>query len=375
MESDVATFGTAVANLAAACGLHAGERKPADVLRDLEVQADQAHTAATNANLQREKLEKAEEELRRARDDEEKSTTLLRPLVELARTEARAELAQAVDRSDMVRSLRAKIAGLREDIVKAGDGLEFDAIIKDCVEADPFELASRVAARQQKIDDLDADIVRVAGELATAAATFKALDDRPDAAVAAADMAQARAEMEFQAEAYIRKRTEAALLRSAIERYRKERQAPLLKRAAEIFRTLTLERYEGLIVDTESGEAPTLSGVLAGGDDVVPVGGMSEGTIDQLYLALRVAAVESAVAAGLKLPFIADDLFINFDNDRAGAGFRVLAELASRTQVLFFTHHHHLLPIAAQALAPRKATVCPLQGARGSVSPFGSAGL
>ena len=360
MEVDVAAFRTSVATLSSACGLQAVDREPADVLRELQSQADQAQTAATHAGLQREQLEKAEQELQRARQDEEKATTLLRPLIDLAGTETRSDLAQAIDKSDTLRSLRTKITGLQEDIVKAGDGLDYDAIIKDCVDTDPVELARRVEAAQQKIGDLNVDIERIGGEHATASAAFNALDDRPDAAVAAADMAQARAEMEFQAEAYIRKRTEAALLRSAIERYRKERQAPLLKRAAELFKTLTLERYEGLIVDTESGDTPTLSGVLAGGDDVVPVGGMSEGTIDQLYLALRVAAVESAVAADLKLPFIADDLFINFDNNRAGAGFRVLAELASQTQVLFFTHHHHLLAIAEQALAPRKVTVCPL---------------
>jgi uncharacterized protein YhaN len=42
------------------------------------------------------------------------------------------------------------------------------------------------------------------------------------------------------------------------------------------------------------------------------------------------------------MPFIADDLFINFDDKRAAAGFQVLNELAKKTQVLFFTHHQHL---------------------------------
>lgn len=88
---------------------------------------------------------------------------------------------------------------------------------------------------------------------------------------------------------------------------------------------------------------------------------MSDGTVDQLYLALRIAAVEDAVAQGLRLPFVADDLFINFDDERSAAGFRVLAELARKTQVLFFTHHAHLADVADRALAPAKVSVCGLE--------------
>ena len=82
----------------------------------------------------------------------------------------------------------------------------------------------------------------------------------------------------------------------------------------------------------------------------VPVAGMSSGTADQLYLALRVAAVEDYLDQAEPMPFIADDLFINFDEKRAAAGFRVLNELAKKTEVLFFTHHEHLLDVARKTL-------------------------
>jgi len=148
-------------------------------------------------------------------------------------------------------------------------------------------------------------------------------------------------------------------LRTAIERYRQEKQGPLLARASSIFSTLTLGRFSRLLVDYE-GDKPTLAGLREEGQEVVPVDGMSEGTVDQLYLALRVAAVEDAVRSGARLPFLADDLFINFDDRRAAAGFKVLAELARTTQVLFFTHHDHLADIANRALSPAEVAVCGL---------------
>ena len=76
---------------------------------------------------------------------------------------------------------------------------------------------------------------------------------------------------------------------------------------------------------------------------------MSEGTRDQLYLALRLAAVEER-SARHAMPFIADDLLVNGDDDRCAAIFGSLGRLARGTQVLCFTHHEHLVPIAEHAV-------------------------
>jgi hypothetical protein len=64
------------------------------------------------------------------------------------------------------------------------------------------------------------------------------------------------------------------------------------------------------------------------GRDEVPVEGMSDGTRDQLYLALRIAALEQHFRANGPMPVVADDLLINFDDRRAAAALRVLAELS-----------------------------------------------
>ena len=80
------------------------------------------------------------------------------------------------------------------------------------------------------------------------------------------------------------------------------------------------------------------------------VPGLSSGTEDQLFLALRIAAVEDYLTGALALPFVADDLFVNFDPERSAAGFEVLGQLAEQTQVLFYTHHPHLVEVAQETL-------------------------
>jgi uncharacterized protein YhaN len=220
-----------------------------------------------------------------------------------------------------------------EPLLAEVDGIEMETLVQEFGEI------------ETELTDLESKIESVTAQHATAKAEFEKINDRPDAIQAASDQAQALAEMEAQAEAYVGLRTEVAILRYAIERYRKEKQGPLLRRASELFSKLTLGRYAQLLVDPNA-QKPRLCGVRTATEEVVGIEGMSEGTVDQLYLSLRLAAVENIVAGGLKMPFLADDLFINYDDNRSKAGFQALGELARHTQVLFFTHHHHLLDVA-----------------------------
>ena len=82
----------------------------------------------------------------------------------------------------------------------------------------------------------------------------------------------------------------------------------------------------------------------------VPIEGMSDGTRDQLYLALRLAALERHSEDHEPMPLILDDLLITFDDERAKAILPQLADLARRTQIFVFTHHDHLVELCRQTL-------------------------
>jgi uncharacterized protein YhaN len=78
------------------------------------------------------------------------------------------------------------------------------------------------------------------------------------------------------------------------------------------------------------------------------VDALSEGTRYQLYLALRIAAIEAHAAGAEPLPFIADDLLASFDDSRAAAAIGLLAGLGGGVQTILFTHHAHLADLARQ---------------------------
>ncbi|WP_088709529.1 hypothetical protein, partial [Noviherbaspirillum denitrificans] len=113
-----------------------------------------------------------------------------------------------------------------------------------------------------------------------------------------------------------------------------------------IFAQLTQGNFQRLVVDFDA-QPMTLHGQRSDGK-LVGITGMSDGTRDQLYLALRLAALEMHLEKASPLPFIADDLFINYDDGRSTAGFEALAALSEKTQVIYLTHHDHLVDVVRE---------------------------
>ena len=60
----------------------------------------------------------------------------------------------------------------------------------------------------------------------------------------------------------------------------------------------------------------------------------SDGTMDQLYLALRLAVAEALMP---NMPLVLDDVLVRFDDARMRAAVSILRELAENRQVILFT--------------------------------------
>ncbi len=269
-------------------------------------------------------------------------------------------LSAAIERSRAARALGAAVVDAETAIKSAGDGKGLEELLADLEGVDPDGLAARTQTSAAELAELNDEFAAAATAHGDARRAFASLEAKGDPAVdAATDAEQARAELGVLSEQYILKRAQAVTLRWAIEQYRERHQDPMLLRASELFSTLTIGHYAALRIDND-GASPRLLGLRDDGRTVVEVGAMSDGTTDQLFLALRLAAVEQSVVAGVRLPFLADDLFVNFDDERSEAGFRVLAELARSTQVLFFTHHPHLAAIARSVVGADVHSECSL---------------
>jgi uncharacterized protein YhaN len=141
----------------------------------------------------------------------------------------------------------------------------------------------------------------------------------------------------------------AHLIGEALERQRTMRQGPMMKRGGEILAVLTDGAFAGLGQEFDDDETPHLLGQRRDGRGV-RVSEMSEGTRDQLYLALRLAYVEDYATRAEAPPFLADDLFSSFDDRRTASGLRALAGLGASVQTVLFTHHQFLVDTARREI-------------------------
>jgi uncharacterized protein YhaN len=145
------------------------------------------------------------------------------------------------------------------------------------------------------------------------------------------------------------KRIAELLLSHAIEQFRSQQEQPLLKRASELFSLLTAANFSGIEQEFDENDNVQLVG-RRDAERTVCIDGMSEGTRDQLYLALRLAYLEDYATRTEPMPFIGDDLLTNFDDERTQKGIAALAAVGEHIQPILFTHHRRVVDLAQREL-------------------------
>lgn len=269
-------------------------------------------------------------------------------LMQLAAVSREEDLAPAIAASaEAVRSRASEREALTE-LTEIGAGQGLDALLAEVEAITPEAAAAEVAAIAERRREIEAEREEIGRTLAEAEAAARRAASESAAADAQQLAAETTAAMADAAERHVASAASAALLRWLIDRHRATSQAPLIARAGALFAQVTEQAYAGLALDYGSDDRPRIVGVRADGTRV-GAEGMSEGTRDQLFLALRLGSIEGR-AGTHPLPLVCDDLLINADDARAGAMLKVLAANSLWTQVLLFTHHEHVVALAQRAV-------------------------
>ncbi|KAB8122950.1 hypothetical protein D3W54_00395 [Komagataeibacter medellinensis] len=207
------------------------------------------------------------------------------------------------------------------------------------------ELQAETARIHDRLKDLDLqrdNAVRAEQDEETALRAFEHNTDAPEAA---ARREAAIASLHQIVEEYAELTLARNLIANAIDRVRATEQDPLVTRAGQFFSLATLGGFGAIRTELDQKGAPVVLGLRHDGSHV-PVSAMSAGTRDQLFLAFRLASVETYCRATEPLPFVADDLLVQFDDVRSARTLRVLADFSRTTQVLLFTHHDSIREMA-----------------------------
>lgn len=130
--------------------------------------------------------------------------------------------------------------------------------------------------------------------------------------------------------------------------FRMNHQPDVVKRASGYLERITQGRYERLMLEDDSDRLMLYESDADFAHPVAPP--ISQGTLDQIYLAVRLAIVDHLDADQEPLPLFLDEVFVNWDADRRAEAFGILQEMAATRQVFLFTCHPYFARQAAREL-------------------------
>ena len=286
--------------------------------------------------------------------EEEATRTAAELAADLAGMPARDVVSELSARAGRAQAAEGQLEDAEAQLAQLGD------------EVVPEEIALLVAdpdAADRALEEVDAQLAEVDADLTRETHLIGGIENgitemRVDsgAAGASADAQEALARVRSNVERYVRAKIGAFILGREIERYRQENQGPMLTKASELFARLTLGGFRGVRAGYNDKDKPALKCVREGNAEV-DIEGLSEGTRDQLYLSLRLASLLRYADLAEPMPLVLDDVLIQFDDERSRAALEVIAELATRMQVLFFTHHARLVDLARASVPASSLTI------------------
>ncbi|MBW9118224.1 AAA family ATPase [Rhizobium cauense] len=343
MEKDVAQFQAIVAEIAERLGLPVAG-SPEEVAQSI---ADAVRIALFNQD-RREKLDRDLEEIHRTQRGLAVSREIVDARIQkmldffdalsLEEVEARIEL------STRRRELKASIDELQQELIEVCGARDFTEVEERASQADKETLEAELAELSPVLEGHERRWNDLFHELSKAQEALESVGG--DARVAAIEERRRTTllEIEERARHYMELRAGIAAAEHGLRLYRDRHRSGMMTRASEAFRLISRGSYQGVAAQPGKDGEVLIARSASEGSKVADE--LSKGARFQLYLALRIAGYHEFVANRPSIPFIADDIMESFDDFRAEEAFRLFAEMAKHGQVVYLTHHRHLVEIA-----------------------------
>jgi len=155
-----------------------------------------------------------------------------------------------------------------------------------------------------------------------------------------------------------------AVLAESLDEFRRQRQPAVLTHASELFASIT----DGQYVHVEGNPVEDSLVVLDVHENVKSADRLSTGTAEQLYLCLRLGLARDYASRTESLPFVMDDVLVNFDPERARRVADVLLQVARTAQILLLTCRPETLEVIKIA-AGRDVNVIEMERFAGAEAP------
>jgi uncharacterized protein YhaN len=350
IDRDAAKFAADVAALVDRIAPELAGAAPADAAEKLSAMLRLARQVFQKERSLAEQIETETKKHAAAEKAHTEAILLIESLCREAGCAGADDLPAVEERSARRRGLEDELKRCEGQIREHSAGATVEAFAREVFQLDRDSLDHSIKELEEELSGIQQKLEAVNQAIGSARTQLDQMDGSSKAAEANETAGFALAQLQEDVPRYAALRIASWVLQQGIERYRERNQGPVLARASEIFAALTMGWFERLRIELDDHDETVIMGVRPGGRKTVGVEGMSTGAHAQLYLAIRIAYLETWLTGHEPIPFIVDDILIDFDDNRGVAALKVLADLSRRTQVIFFTHNAHILKLAQDCL-------------------------
>lgn len=198
-----------------------------------------------------------------------------------------------------------------------------------------------ITSTRIELEELDKEINNINGEMGDLRRSIEVLQEKRSMD----DIKSEISALEQEKMETLRKHDRLILMKSILyaadRRFRDEHQPDVLKKAGKYLEGITEGRYTRLF-SQEGGREELLVRAYNDSEPIPAAHPLSRGTLEQIYLSLRLAVIDHLDENGERLPLFLDEAFVNWDGIRLENGIRLLKDISAVRQIFLFTCHEDM---------------------------------
>jgi uncharacterized protein YhaN len=248
IDEDAAAFGGQVEIMVATIAPELVDLPADDAVVRLNSLLSENRSRHTKRQQIEEQVEQAAQEIQDSKASILTMTDRLDALCVEAKCGGVDQLETAERRSADYLRIKEAITSIEKEILETGEGVTIAELEAQVEGVDPDSLPGRITELNNKIEDqLEPKRTELAETKGREEKELELMDGSDNAALLADQAHGILAAIRSDAERYVHMKLASKILHDQIERYRRENQGPLLKRASEHFSALTHGSFEGLM--------------------------------------------------------------------------------------------------------------------------------
>ncbi len=219
----------------------------------------------------------------------------------------------------------------------------FDSEVLDyllTINQDEYDLNQKINKYKEEITTLDEKINDKRKKIATLDAEIKQMEETEEYSDVLHKMSYKKSKAKELAFEWAAMKLATDTLEQTKRSFHQKYMKDVIEKASHYFKIITKSKYVA-IYPPEKNKTFSVETDLR---TRFTIDQLSQGTIDQLYVSLRIA-ISTVMSEKYSVPFIIDDAFVHFDHKREQAVMRLLEEITKEQQVILFTCKKHLLEL------------------------------